>query len=277
MPAEASPGIEAAPARGRAPAVRLGRQRPPLVISYHAVSSTWSSPLAISAGRLEAQLASLRERGYVGLTLGEAERRRREATLPEKALVVTFDDGYASVLRARAVLARLELPATVFVVTGFVSSGKPMRWAGIEAWSRTEFAEELIPLGWSDIESLADDGWEIGSHTVWHPSLTSLGDAALKRELTESRRAIAARLGACVSLAYPYGAVDRRVVAAASDAGYSTACTLGRWQPREGNLERARIGLYAGDGNLRAWLKLSGISRAIRQAPLRRANGQRRR
>ena len=71
---------------------------------YHAVSASWRSPLAVSPAALRRQCTLLRSRGFTGLTFTESERRRREGRLPERCVVVTFDDGYASTLQAKGIL-----------------------------------------------------------------------------------------------------------------------------------------------------------------------------
>ena len=117
----------------------------PLLLAYHAVGA-WSPALAIPEHALRAQLTLLQRRGYVGLTAAEAERRRQDGTLPARTVVVTFDDGFRSVLRARPILEELGFPATVFVVTSFVESGEPLQWPGLEQ------SEES--LGWHPEDSL---------------------------------------------------------------------------------------------------------------------------
>jgi len=229
----------------------------PLIVCYHAVSATWGSPLAVSEEVLAAQLGALRRRGYEGLTFAEAERRRAVGTLPARAAVVTFDDGYASTAKARPILDRLGWPATVFAVTSFTASGDALAWSGTEHWRSTPHAHELTPLGWDGLAELAAAGWEVGSHTVSHPRLPELGDDALARELTASREAIAERLGRCETIAYPYGAVDRRVAAAAAAAGYLAACTLPSALTIDEPHLRPRVGLYSRDTGARLWLKVS--------------------
>ena len=142
----------------------------PLFLAYHAVG-TWSPALAIPEAVLRAQLSFLRRRGYVGLTAAEAERRQQDGTLPPRTVVVTFDDGFRSVLRARAILDDVGFPATVFAVTSFVESGEPLRWPGLEQ------SEES--LGWSELARLREAGWEVGSHTATHPLLPDLDDVEL--------------------------------------------------------------------------------------------------
>ena len=63
---------------------------------------------------------------------------------------------------------------------------------------------------------LAEAGWELGSHTHTHARLPDLDDHALAMELRESREQFVQRTGVpATSIAYPYGAVDGRVVAGA--------------------------------------------------------------
>jgi hypothetical protein len=65
------------------------------------------------------------------------------------------------------------------------------------------------------------------SHSVSHPNLTTLSDSALAAELVDSITAIESNIASktCRHLAYPYGAYDSRVMAAATAAGYETAVT----------------------------------------------------
>jgi peptidoglycan/xylan/chitin deacetylase (PgdA/CDA1 family) len=240
----------------------------PLLLAYHGVG-TWSPSLAIPEPDLRAQLALLRRRGYVGLTAAEAERRRQEGTLPKRAVVVTFDDGFRSVLCAKPILDELGFPATVFAVTSFVESGEPLRWPGLER------SEES--LGWSELELLREASWEVGSHTATHPLLPDLGDAELERELAGSRATIQKRLGSCETLAYPYGRADERTAAAAARAGYLAAFTLGRAHRPDEPLRRPRLGLQGVDRGLRLRLRLSsGAEHARRSRAAAAASGLRR-
>jgi len=219
------------------------------------------------ADSLRRQLRRLERRGYVGLTVSQAEERRREGTLPRRTVVVTFDDAYASTLLAKPLLDEYGYPATVFVATDFASGGRRLSWPGIDHWLDGPHAHELDALPWDGLAALAEDGWEIGSHTVTHPSLPALDDAALGRELVESREAIAARLGRCEAIAYPYGHADDRVARAAGTAGYRVGLTLTSAHDRDEPLLRPRTGLYPSD-RWREHLKLSPTFGAIRRSAL---------
>jgi peptidoglycan/xylan/chitin deacetylase (PgdA/CDA1 family) len=141
---------------------------------------------------------------------------------------VTFDDGMRSVLDVAAPILRdLGWPATLYVPTDLVGSAEPLRWPGIEQYGDGDARHELEALGWDDLLRLQDEGWEIGSHTCSHPHLPELDDSELADELGRSRAVCEERLGReCPSIAYPYGAVDERVVAATAAAGYTTGAAL---------------------------------------------------
>jgi len=50
-------------------------------------------------------------------------------TLPEKSVVITFDDGYKDVyLSAYPILRKYNIPATIFLVTGHITSQNPFWW-----------------------------------------------------------------------------------------------------------------------------------------------------
>jgi peptidoglycan/xylan/chitin deacetylase (PgdA/CDA1 family) len=233
-----------------------------LVLCYHAVSERWPAALSITPERLEHHLRLLVRRGYRGATFSEAVGGGERG----KTLAVTFDDAFASVLRlGRPVLAELGLPGTVFVPTAFPDAGRPLRWPGIEQWVDGPHGEELEPMSWGELRGLADAGWEIGSHTRTHPHLTQIDDERLADELEGSRADCEARLGLpCRSLAYPYGDVDRRVVAAAAAAGYGAAGALPDRMTPERVLEWPRVGVYHVDAPWRFRLKASAAGRRAR-------------
>jgi peptidoglycan/xylan/chitin deacetylase (PgdA/CDA1 family) len=231
--------------------------RLPLILCYHAVDSSWDSHLSIAEELFAAHMDALRNRGYVGLTFAESERLRNAGALPDRSVVVTFDDGYATSLkRCKRLLDRVGFPATAFVVTSFVDSGEPMCWPGVERWT-TEAPDEMRSVDWPALRALVEDGWEVGSHTVDHPLLTEIDDEALERQLADSRRRIVDELGACETIAYPYGVADERVAGAAARAGYVAGCTLKPAHRVDDRYRRPRVGLFAHDRGLRQWAKLS--------------------
>ena len=238
-----------------------------LVLCYHALSRSWRAPLSVRPERFREQLHVLAERGYRGITFTEA------VTTPVtgRRVAVTFDDGYRSVLElARPILDELGWPATVFVPTDFIDRGGPMQWPGIEEWVGTQHEPELQPLSWDELRDLRSAGWEIGSHACSHPHLTTLDDAALRRELEQSKAACERELGECTAIAYPYGDTDARVMQAAGAAGYRAGAGLPAGRLVRSTLAWPRIGIYHADG-WRFRSKSSRVARGLQSSPVGRA------
>jgi peptidoglycan/xylan/chitin deacetylase (PgdA/CDA1 family) len=237
-----------------------------LVLCYHALSPTWEADLSTTPERFERQLALLAGRGYRGVTFSEAVRTDGRGRI----VAITFDDAYRSVLElARPILARFGFPASVFAPTDGVEATGPLSWPGIDQWLGGPHERELVPMSWAELGSLAEAGWEIGSHTATHPHLTQLDDDTLRDELTRSKAACERRLGSpCGSLAYPYGDVDARVVAATAAAGYETAAALPQRLDSRAPLDWPRVGVYRGDDERRFRLKVSPVVRRLRRSSL---------
>jgi peptidoglycan/xylan/chitin deacetylase (PgdA/CDA1 family) len=236
-----------------------------LALCYHAVSSRWPADLSVTPASLEAQLRTLLERGYRATTFYQAVIG---PPVP-RTLAVTFDDAYRSVIElAFPLLSRLGIPATVFVPTRFADTSVAMSWPGIDRWLGGPHEEELGCMSWEELGQLDKAGWEIGSHTHTHPSLPTLDDEALMRELRESYEICSERLGkSCRSLAYPFGAYDDRVVAAARRAGYAAAGTLPARIDKPTPLSWPRIGIYHGDTGPSFRAKVSPTMRRLRASP----------
>ena len=236
-----------------------------LVLGYHAVSERWPASLSIPPDDLAGHVALLASRGYRGVTFHEAVTGSPAA----KRVAITFDDAYRSVVElAFPILSEARFPATVFAPTAFIGKDEPMSWPGIDHWLNGEHRDELTPMSWEELERLAAQGWEIGSHTRSHPHLPELDQRAIDRELRDSRQEIERRLGACRSLAYPYGDHDRRVVDAARRAGYDAAGTLpARLRRATSRFEWPRIVVTHADDAHRFRWKVSPLARRVRATP----------
>lgn len=108
------------------------------------------------------------------------------------------------------------------------------------------------------VHALADAGCEIGFHTRGHEVLTALADAQLGRAMREGREALESAAGCALrAIAYPHGAADARVAAAAGAAGFEIGVTtepdavvagadpllLGRLYPSPGSVGGLATGL----------------------------------
>ncbi|MES2770837.1 MAG: polysaccharide deacetylase family protein [Pseudomonadota bacterium] len=122
-----------------------------------------------------------------------------------RRVAISFDDGYLDNLEVAApILSELGLPFTVFVTSEFVRTGKP----GF-----------LSPSALRSLAALP--GAQIGAHGANHLDLAQCDEPTLHAELRSSRDYLEDVLGSPVRmLAYPYGAANLRVRAAALAAGY---------------------------------------------------------
>ena len=127
------------------------------------------------------------------------------ATIPEQAVVITFDDGWEDQYKhAFPILRQLGMTATFFVYSTAI---------GVDGASMT----------WEQVRELQAGGMTIGCHSRTHPMLTAAG-VNLHAEVETSREDIERNLGTRPDLfAYPYGEWDARVADAVRAAGYRAA------------------------------------------------------
>jgi peptidoglycan/xylan/chitin deacetylase (PgdA/CDA1 family) len=240
-----------------------------IVLCYHAVSPSWPADLSVTPEALDRQLAELARRGYRGARFSDALSEEPD----DRVVCITFDDGYRSVLElAKPLLDRHGYPGTIFIPTDWPGESRPMRWPGIDNWLGTPHEHELSALTWQELGELADAGWEVGSHTGSHPHLPELDDAALARELCDSKARVESELSRpCTSLAYPYGDTDTRVVDGAHKAGYRWAGTIPRVLSSPNPLTWPRAPIYHDDDMRRFNTKVSPSLRRLRASPLGRS------
>lgn len=183
------------------------------------------------------QMTALATAGWRTLTLDQFAAPRTAHSSP-RTFLLTFDDGYASLAaHAYPVLADLGFTATTFLITDYV--GKTNQWDVRYTWNR------LSHLDWDTIDQWRARGFDFASHGATHRRLTWLSDSAAADELGRSRSALAARLGHVDAVAYPFGAVDARVIGLARAAGYTLGFggVRGNGEP----LHRARVPVYFWD------------------------------
>jgi len=151
---------------------------------------------------------------------------------------------------------------------------KRMSLAGVTGYLE-ELAKEVgaapgrgRTLGWDALRQLATEGVAIAAHSENHPILTTLPDDELHEELRSSRAAVEREIGIDVPcFAYPSGAHDARVVAAAESAGFELAFATRRGindlrRPRWMSLARINVGSRTSSTLVRAqvgsWMALQG-------------------
>jgi peptidoglycan/xylan/chitin deacetylase (PgdA/CDA1 family) len=177
---------------------------------------------AIAPEAFAAQMEALKRGGYQAVTVDALIAWLHGGpALPERALAITFDDGFRDVREhAMPVLHRLRWPFTVFLVSDFLG--------GEDAWTRnaSSAARTRPLLGADEVQDMQRQGVSFQSHTCTHPSLPRLNDTDLAAQLRASKERLGQLLGHEVRyLAYPFGHHDDRVEAAARAAGYRAAFT----------------------------------------------------
>lgn len=142
-----------------------------------------------------------------------------EDNLPEKRILITFDDGYDDLYDRFLPLAiEHHLTAVIYLVADHVG--------GSNVFDQKSGLRARKLLTWSQIREMQKYGIEFGSHTLSHPNLSDVSGEQLRREVRDSKLRLEDALGVEVtSFAYPYGGVDRRVRSAVAEAGYKLAFT----------------------------------------------------
>ena len=104
------------------------------MLLYHRVADLDADPqrLAVTPASFAAHLDIL-SRYATPLPLDELVRRAHAGSLPERAVAITFDDGYADNLEAAVpLLERYGLPATIFIATGAIAGGHEFWWDALD-------------------------------------------------------------------------------------------------------------------------------------------------
>ncbi len=182
------------------------------ILCYHSFREKCQSSLCISRDAFEKQMAYLKTNGFQVITLAElADFLQYRHGLPDRSVVITFDDGYRSFYEiAHPILKKFNFTATLFIYTDFIG-------------------KSANALTWDHLRELKALGYEIGSHGVSHSYLTKReeaeNDAAylerIRSELIRSKAIIDEKLGQnTVCIAYPYGNYNQKILQLCEQAGY---------------------------------------------------------
>ncbi len=195
------------------------------ILGYHKIGEPspggWETWYYVPEATFMAQLGCLREDGWQVIDLETALRAlAAPQALPERAALLTFDDGYRSLLDAGlSCLRHLGYPGVLFVPTAFIG--------GTNAFDRDIEPEEPI-CGWDDLRELERHGVSVQSHGVSHRAFSDLSAAEQEEELRRSRETLEAGLRRPVQcFSFPYGdagadlpAMERML----ERTGYRAAC-----------------------------------------------------
>jgi peptidoglycan/xylan/chitin deacetylase (PgdA/CDA1 family) len=221
------------------------------ILTYHRVSHD-SDELAVAPERFREQMDHLADSGFQAVGLAEAAQALGRAERGQ-TIGLTFDDGYADVLEyALPILAERGFRATVFVTTGATDGSHPFTW----------YEHPPPVLDWPTIREL-DRGstLDFGAHTVSHPNLLALDDAAAAWEVIGSKKALEAQLGHDVAaFCYPAGLFANRERQLVHESGFRLAVGMepGVNGPDSDPLALRRTGISGRDGMLDFRAKVVG-------------------
>ena len=195
-----------------------GYQLVPILV-YHNIGPQAKGRLIIGVKSFEEQMRYLKTQGYRVVSIKEfVEHISLKRQLPQKSVVLSFDDGYKAFLQyAYPILKELGFTATLFVYTDYVGAGSNA-------------------LTWADLKKLASEGFDVEAHSKSHGDMrrasSEPADEYAKRiaaELNQPRDLFLKNLGYPPQLlAYPYGRQDDVVVQRAKERGYAAAFTVRR-------------------------------------------------
>lgn len=202
------------------------------ILMYHSISPASATPrfqrFAMAPTVLASHLAFLAGAGYQTPTLTEAMTALDRRALPERSVVLTFDDGYADFhTAALPLLSEHRMRATLYVVSGYV--GGTARWLA-------DLDEQGRPmLDWSQLREASAEGVEVGAHSHTHPQLDLLDATRLTAEVRRPKALLEDQLGLPItSFAYPFGYRNSASTAAVAEAGYDNACVVDNLPAHDG-------------------------------------------
>lgn len=214
-----------APSHGALPAVtaenvsqtEFSETNVPILV-YHLVESERPDPspaqkwLTVSPATFKSQMGYLSANGYLTVDFDALYAHFTAGTsLPERAVILSFDDGWASQYRtAVPILRQYGFRATFFVVTDYIG--------------HHDF------MSWDELRELKAMGMAVESHTRSHPDLAKItNQESLNSEIKGSRDILEHQIGGTVDvIAYPYGLYNQRVISAVRTAGYHLARSVNR-------------------------------------------------
>jgi peptidoglycan/xylan/chitin deacetylase (PgdA/CDA1 family) len=204
------------------------------ILMYHYISvppaeaDVYRRDLSVSPERFREQMAWLQENGYHTVTLYQIHTALTAGVpLPDKPIVLTFDDGYVdNYENAFPILREFGFTGTFFILTDVTDRSQPgyMTWDMIREMSRA--------------------GMSIEVHGREHVEYTNRDRDWLVFHLLGPAQTIQANLGYQPRfIAYTAGRYDDTVISVASEMGYWGGITTihGRLQSKDALFEMKRI------------------------------------
>jgi len=214
-----------------------GRSIP--VVTYHHVSPV-GKVLTVPPELFEDHLRVLRRNGWKTLSGAEFLDFLHYEEIPEKCVVLTFDDGFAdNYLYSYPLLRKYAMKALLFVATSFIGEGEVRRdrFAPLphhEAWKAafTERRSEVM-CTWKELMEMEESGsFDIQSHGHSHKTPSHIKERKyqeLYEDLLISKKTLEAKLSKKVfHLAWPKGIYSDKSIEIAKEVGFKALYTIER-------------------------------------------------
>lgn len=170
--------------------------------------------------------------------------------LPNKAVVITFDDGHAGNYALLPIVKKLQIPVTIFLCSSIVGTKRHFWFRhndeakataeAFKALTNNQRLETLRQYGFEQESDYADTQaltkeqieemkqWvDFQSHTCFHPILPQCDDTTAEWEISESKRQLEDIFGLSITaLSYPNGDYSTRDIRLAQEAGYICGVTV---------------------------------------------------
>jgi peptidoglycan/xylan/chitin deacetylase (PgdA/CDA1 family) len=224
------------------------------ILTFHKVDTDFEWGVTrITPGQFQRILHFLKNNGYHTISL--AQLSDHTFSLPEKPVILTFDDAYDSIYRyAAPLMLEYGFTGTVFVISRFVDC-----W---NHWDVNLGGKKFKHLSWSQLAELKKMGFAIESHGVSHSDMTQVSNNRLYRELSHSKKEIEDHVGQEVQfISFPFGRYNDRVIDTAVQCRYRKGCGYFKknlnLKKEKFILERKACYLFDSMWNLRAKLEQS--------------------
>ena len=169
------------------------------ILLYHKISDTNKNKLTVNVSDLERHFDYLKKNGYNSLTFSELSLLiKKKSKIPEKSIIITFDDGYENnLIFAAPLLKKFGLKAAVFLPLFCI--GKTNEW---------DAGDNKI-LNFDQIKEMSATGiFEFGIHSFNHENIKTMTPAEFENDLKNCISAFKNNFDDFIPVyAYPYGSL----------------------------------------------------------------------
>lgn len=190
------------------------------ILCYHRFAENCKSSLCMPSHIFDRQMKYLKKNGYRVINFKELlEFLEYRKGIPNKSVIISIDDGYRSIYDiAYPILQKYGFKATLFIYTDFINASRNA-------------------LTWNQLSEMKANGFEIGSHTIYHSDLTRLKEGEnlkayrnrIEKELRGSKLIIDKKLAQnTICIAFPYGRYNQNLLKACERFGYRIGVSVKR-------------------------------------------------